>query len=89
VTAYHEDVVPADYLAQLPKYPPNQQARAAVDALKQELIALYDAHGAIHYQLGRAYPYAPRIDDTARKLIEAIKLALDPNKIVGPGVLGL
>jgi len=88
-TNYHREVIPQDYLDELPKYPANIAARAAVEQLKQDLIALYDAHDAIHFQLGRAYPYMARIDPNASGLIKAIKGFVDPHGNIGPGVLGL
>lgn len=88
-TAYHAESVPADYLASLPTFPANLPAREFVHRLKGELVDLYDAHGALHFQLGRAYPYASRLAEEPRALVKAIKSALDPKGLVGPGVLGL
>lgn len=88
-TAYHKSVIPADYLANLPSFRAAPEARAAVEKLKRELVALYDAHGAIHFQLGRAYPYAQRLDDPALQLVRTIKDGLDPGHRLQPGVLGL
>lgn len=88
-TPYHQEVIPAEYLSGLEKYPANETTRKAIEALKQELVALYDAHDAIHFQIGRAYPYMSRIDPKARDLITAIKQVVDPQKRLGPGVLGL
>jgi glycolate oxidase len=88
-TAYHETSIPADYLANLPKFPTNPAAREFVHRLKGELIDLYDSHGAVHFQLGRAYPYAGRIAPEPAALVKAIKSALDPQGVIAPGVLGL
>jgi len=88
-TAYHETSIPADYLANLPKFPANPAAREFVHRLKGELIDLYDSHGAVHFQLGRAYPYAGRIAPEPAALVNAIKSALDPQGMMAPGVLGL
>lgn len=88
-TPYHAGAVPADYLKALPTFPANPAARDYVHRLKGELVDLYDAHGALHFQLGRAYPYASRLEAAPRALVGAIKAALDPDRLVGPGVLGL
>ncbi|PEQ11416.1 hypothetical protein B2G71_17860 [Novosphingobium sp. PC22D] len=88
-TPYHEAAVPADYLSGLTKFPANAEAREYVHRFKGELTELYDAHGAIHFQLGRAYPYASRLSPEALRTVEAIKNALDPDHVIGPGVLGL
>jgi len=88
-TAYHAASIPSDYLGSLPKLPANPAAREYVHRLKGELVELYDAHGALHFQLGRAYPYAARLEAAPKALVTAIKSALDPNRLVGPGVLGI
>ncbi|MFT7286139.1 MAG: glycolate oxidase [Halieaceae bacterium] len=89
ITAYHRAVVPADYLAALPVYPANPKAREYVHQLKIDLAALYAAHGAINFQIGRFYPYRERLAPQALGLIESIKGYLDPNARLSPGVLGL
>ncbi|HEY9090140.1 FAD-binding oxidoreductase [Parasphingorhabdus sp.] len=88
-TAYHTANVPEEYLGQLPKFAKNLEAREYVEQLKSGLITLYDDFGAIHFQLGRAYPYADRLEQPARDLVGSIKTALDPDMRVGPGLLGL
>src|SRR5690606_12680989 len=46
ISDYHRAVVPADYLAQLPVYERNLNARDYVHDLKQALIELFVEHGA-------------------------------------------
>jgi D-lactate dehydrogenase (cytochrome) len=87
-TAYHERMLDAAFLAGLPNYPANPQARAFVDQLKRDLIALYAQYGAGHFQVGRAYPYRNRLDREANALLSAIKSQLDPRNLMNPGVLG-
>jgi glycolate oxidase len=89
ISAYHEAYVPADYLAALPRHPDNPEARAYAHKLKADLIALFDAHGAIYYQLGRAYPYAGVVQGEALDLVRAVKARMDPKGLLAPGVLGL
>ncbi|WP_260928486.1 FAD-binding oxidoreductase [Novosphingobium sp. 9] len=88
ITAYHREMVPADYLAQLPSFAPNPEAREYVARMKADLIALYDAHGAVHFQLGRAYPFRERLGGTEQQIADALKDAFDPARRLGPGVLG-
>lgn len=88
-TAYHREHIPADYLAGLPRFEANPAAREYVHRLKGELVELYDSCGAVHFQLGRAYPYAARLEEPAARLVGAIKAAVDPERLIGPGVLGL
>lgn len=89
ISAYHRAVVPADYLGKLPVHPASPAARAYVHRLKEELIALYVEHGAINFQLGKAYPYTGRLEEAPLALVRAIKAALDPDGRVSPGNLGL
>ncbi|WP_017669941.1 FAD-binding oxidoreductase [Blastomonas sp. AAP53] len=89
VTPYHREVLGADYLATIPSYPDNPQARAYAHRFKADLVDLMQAHGAAHFQIGRAYPYLERLDPSARALIQATKAALDPHNLMNPGVLGL
>jgi glycolate oxidase len=88
-TVYHQRAIDPTYMANLPKYPANPEARAYVDTLKKDLVKLYAAHGAAHYQVGRAYPLAERLTPAARQLLTAIKASLDPQDVMNPGVLGL
>jgi D-lactate dehydrogenase (cytochrome) len=78
-----------DFLAKLPAYPANPEARSYVDQLKRDLVALYAAHGAAHFQIGRAYTYRQQLDARADALLLAIKAQLDPRGLMNPGVLGL
>lgn len=89
ITAYHEAIVPADYMANLPKYPANPEARAYATQLKQDLIDLGVKHGGVNFQLGRAYPYADRLKAEPKALVQAIKAELDPKNLLAPGNLGL
>lgn len=89
ITAYHRANVPADYLANLPVYPANVEARDYVHRLKSDMTDLFVAHGATNFQLGRAYPYAQRLSAESLALVRAIKDALDPDGRLTPGGLGL
>lgn len=89
IAAYHESVVPADYLATLPRFPADPAARACAAKLKADLTDLFVAHGATNFQLGRAYPYADRLEAGPLALVKAIKAQLDPKGLVAPGNLGL
>lgn len=86
---YHERVVPADHLATLETFAPNPAARAEAMRMKAEIIALMEAHGAAHFQVGRVYPWLASRDPASVRLVRAIKAALDPEGILNPGALGL
>jgi D-lactate dehydrogenase (cytochrome) len=89
ITDYHRAVVPADYLAALPAYPDDPAARDYVRQLKADLTALYATHGAVNFQVGKAYPYLDRVAAPVRGLVQAIKARLDPDRRIAPGNLGL
>ncbi|MCC5862538.1 MAG: hypothetical protein JJT93_11595, partial [Gammaproteobacteria bacterium] len=55
--ACSERMVPADYLAQLPVYPPNPEDRELVAEMKQAIIDLMHQHGGAHLQIGKLYPH--------------------------------
>lgn len=88
-TAFHDTVLDADYLSNIPAYPPSDEKRSAVHRFKQELIDLLRLNDAAFFQIGRAYPYFDRLDPTARALVLATKTALDPHNLMNPTALGL
>jgi len=89
ITAYHREVVPEDYLSQLQRFEANPEARAYIHTLKKDLVELFVEHGAVNFQLGKAYPYASRLTPQSRKLIATIKKQLDPKMSIANGSLEL
>ncbi len=62
---------------------------AQVARLRERLTGALDAVGATHMQVGRAYPYRPRLDPVAASLLDGVKTLFDPRGALNPGVLGL
>ncbi len=60
-----------------------------MDTLKRDITALYSQFGAVHFQLGKTYPYVDVIDPGTLDLVRAIKAAVDPDGLMNPGALGL
>ncbi|MFN3371041.1 MAG: FAD-binding oxidoreductase [Sphingomonadaceae bacterium] len=87
--AIHRQSVEPAHLARLTEAAANPPARALVERLRAELIELFGRFGAGHFQLGRAYPLAGRLDPAALTLLRALKASLDPQGRMNPGVLGL
>jgi FAD/FMN-containing dehydrogenase len=88
-TPAQEALAPAEHLARAAVLPANEETRAAVFAWRKSLTALMQAHGAQHFQLGKWYPYASALDPSARALLESLKAALDPARVLNPGALEL
>ena len=85
----HVDVLGAKLTEAWRQRPPAPQARALVQQLWREVAECLDGFGAVHFQIGRAYPYLPRLAAPARALVLALKTQLDPRGLMNPGSLGL
>lgn len=84
----HEDAVEAAHLARLKRRDANPEARAHVQFLRSQLIALYSSMGAAHLQIGRSYRYHDALKEGPAKLVQALKRAVDPKGLMNPGALG-
>jgi FAD/FMN-containing dehydrogenase len=89
IAALHRATVEASHLAKLPGFPRNDEARALVDALRAGCIAIFQEVGGVHFQIGRTYPLKDSHDPAAWKLLQALKQAVDPDRRMNPGALGL
>jgi FAD/FMN-containing dehydrogenase len=87
-TPYHERMIEPQHLAKLPLIEPNPQASEAVRALRSGLIDLFAQLGCAHLQIGKAYPYLENRQPAARQLLQDIKRAVDPLRVMNPGALG-
>ena len=85
----HQRVLPADYLAKLPQHPHDAAVAAYVDGMKLQLREALASAGAVHFQIGKFYHYAERLEPNTLALVRALKQALDPQRRMNPGVLGL
>ncbi len=85
----HVDVLGSALTETWCQRPPAPQALALVQQLWREVCDCLDAHGAVHFQIGRAYPYLQRLLPPNRALLQALKLQLDPRGLMNPGSLGL
>jgi FAD/FMN-containing dehydrogenase len=88
-TSYHRHTLPRAYLDALPQRPDDAETDAFIDTLKRDLVALYAAHRAIHFQLGKAYPFGSVLAAESLELVRAIKRAVDPQGLMNPGALEL
>jgi FAD/FMN-containing dehydrogenase len=87
--ALHRASVERNHLAKLNDFPANPPARALVERLRGDIIAIFRRMDAVHFQIGRTYPLAERSDAGGWALVQAMKRAVDPDGRMNPGVLGL
>jgi glycolate oxidase len=88
-SAYHERMIAPGYLAKLPVQAPNEAADAAMRTLRGELATFWMQQGCVHLQIGKTYHYAQSRQPEVLRLLQHIKLAVDPAHLVNPGSLGL
>jgi FAD/FMN-containing dehydrogenase len=88
-TLYYERVLDPSYLAKLKSFERSPEAESLVAELRKKLIRSFEELGAAHLQVGKTYPYRKLRDPETWKLLEAIKTAVDPNRLVNPKSLGL
>jgi D-lactate dehydrogenase (cytochrome) len=87
--ALQRDTMPAALLAQMREAAPAPAARAYVESLRREIVALMLAHRGAHLQVGRAYPFLDGRSPAFLALLQALKRHVDPHELVNPGALGL
>ena len=85
----HRRSVEPAHFAKLTMFPANPPARALVERLRAEVIAIFGQMEAIHFQIGRTYPLKNGSDQRAWEVLEAVKAAVDPKHLMNPGALGL
>ena len=84
---YHKKVYPAD-LEKIPVHKANPEGLQLVNEIKQRLEEISIANGAIHFQIGKDYPYLQTRTKETRTLLHSIKKQLDPKNLINPGALG-
>jgi FAD/FMN-containing dehydrogenase len=88
-TNYHERMIEKPFLDKLPKLAPNPAASAAMHQLRLGFTDLAMRMGCVHVQIGKTYRYRESREPATYALLEAIKQAVDPHRLVNPGSLGL
>lgn len=88
-SAIHRAYVEPDHLARLKTFPANAAARALVETMRAQIIASFQRQGAVHLQIGRAYPYRSGLPVASDALLGALKQHVDPHRRINPGSLGL
>lgn len=88
-TLYYKRVLEPGYLAKLKSFDRSPEAEALVAELRREIITTFSEVGAAHLQIGKTYPYRQGRNPNTWKLLEAIKSAVDPQRLLNPKSLGL
>ena len=85
----HRRHVEPSILSKIDNFAPNDAARAVVQDLRSILAKMFSKAGATHFQIAKSYPYKEGMSPEAWALLEAIKNAVDPARMMNPGCLGL
>ncbi|MEX1311625.1 MAG: FAD-binding oxidoreductase [Candidatus Sulfomarinibacteraceae bacterium] len=88
-TLYYKRVLEPSYLAKLTQFERSPDAEALVARVRNELIGAFSELGAVHLQVGKTYPYREGRNPNTWRLLEAVKDAVDPRRLVNPKSLGL
>lgn len=64
-------------------------ATEAVTGMLRDLARIFLAHGAVHQQIGKFYPYRESLQAGSWALLEGVKRVVDPRGLMNPGSLGL
>jgi D-lactate dehydrogenase (cytochrome) len=85
----HRHYVRPEHLKGTSQFPPNPEARDFVTGMRQKLIEIFSRYQAVHFQIGKTYPFRQQRKSTAWSLLESLKSAVDPGGQINPGCLGL
>lgn len=88
-TAWSEGMLSNADLAKYKDFPDDPEVTRTVVAARDALNDLFDELGAAHLQIGKKYRYRQGLQPPALKLLEAIKSAVDPERLMNPKSLGL
>ena len=74
---------------QLLNYPENVETNRIINEAREALNNLFDELGAAHLQIGKKYHYREHLKEPSASLLESLKNAVDPKKLMNPKSLGL
>lgn len=87
--ALHRASVEPWLLEKIKGFPENPSADAIVARARRRVAEIFLEHGAAHFQIGKTYLFREGRQAPAWALFEAVKNAVDPQRRMNPGVLGL
>jgi|TARA_B100001013_G_C24540031_1_gene414260 D-lactate dehydrogenase (cytochrome) len=84
---YHKKMYPMD-LNDVPVHDANPIGLELVHEIKDRIEKMSVANGAIHFQIGKDYPYLNNRTEATRQLLTSLKQQFDPKNLINPGSLG-
>lgn len=88
-TAWSEGMLSKAELAKYRDFPDDPEVTRTVVDARDALNELFDELGAAHLQIGKKYHYRQHLQQPTLALLEAIKSAVDPGRLMNPKTLGL
>lgn len=85
----HEQTVEASTLSRITPFDKNEAATALVHEARARVAEIFLSYGAAHFQIGKTYLYRGGRKPGAWNLLDAVKSAVDPQRRINPGSLGL
>lgn len=85
----YDKVMRSEHLKTLPSYEADEEGRAIVKAMRDDLARLFSESGAVSMQLGKFYPYDKSRKTEAWEILKKLKSTFDPKGLMNPGALQL
>jgi len=85
----YDTVMRPEHLEKLPTHEADEEGRAIVKAMRDDLTQLFADLGAVSMQLGKMYRYDQSRKPEALDMLKKIKAVVDPNGLMNPGALKL
>lgn len=83
------NVMRPEHLEKLPEHEADEEGRAIVKAMRDDLSDLFTDLGAVSMQLGKLYRYDKSRKPEAWDMLKKVKAVVDPNNLMNPGALKL
>lgn len=85
----HHFAIDPGHIKKVKGFSANPEATKAVQAIREDLIALYSKIGGVHMQVGKTYAFKDGIVSANFALLKHLKQYVDPNNRINPTVLSL
>ncbi len=85
----HRRHVEPEFLNANQPHGPNEPARQEVARMRDGIRDIFLEQGAVHFQIGKYYPYRQGRKALSWEMLERIKSLLDRDNVFNPGQLGL